>query len=89
MERRTTRIFFYEKTSSRPGTKSFITFGRILVRTPRDYGNKGTCRFCKWEHRSMSNFSRELEIKMNSGEQFGISFKGKVKKTLLGIREIL
>ena len=37
----------------------------------------------------MSNFSRELEIKMNSGEQFGISFKGKVKKTFLGIREIL
>ena len=41
-------------------------------------GNMGT-----WEHGNMgtwANFSRELGTKVDSGEQFGISFKGTVNK---------
>ena len=37
----------------------------------------------------MSIFFKGTWERMHSGEQFGISFKGTVKKQFLGIREIL
>ena len=40
-------------------------------------GNKGTSRFCQWEH---GNISKELGIKVDPGKQFSISFKGIVRK---------
>ena len=42
-------------------------------------GNKGPCRFCYGNLGTYTNFSREGGKKVDSGEQFGISFKGTVQ----------
>ena len=51
------------------------------MRGPRGYGKQGNLRFLLMGIWECGNFSRELGIKVTSGEQFGISSREQFKRT--------